>query len=730
MSFKREIDLEKRLNAISSKAVREPSEEEFTNPFKSSVSKSKSTSIEQIDNDDMRQLTIDAQLAKIATNAIVDKLGTRPSKIKSEVTKEMILDYQNEMLNPIEVGRRKFKYHPSSVDIDLETYVPIHDVRTEEEILELRQLQRQIGAEINALQRDQDRTSEELYSIRSDYDAEMSDIVLRGVNVEQQAILTERFTTGQDAIQGRLDEIAYEIAQREGTIAVLQSEIDENDRKISENQAEESSVKRANAQKLKAHEDDLNLLNRGKMNITKQPNETDEEYAIRLFQTGQTTIDEDAMQNSANLYNRDKLRELLLEIVRDTTMISSAVRFLTDDQVFKVNQKWPQIKRDFLKVYGFDNQTIKERDLIYFFEQEVEPIIDAINKGRPEPEEVVVEGRLATAEVIGPPEKKTYAELQKLVEDKKGGRKQLRDYHKKFNPNPVEKRSAEDTLQLILEEDLVLDKAPDGSNRRIPSPIKSPPLEQFFGSSFSATFSLEELKKRAEPFLRKLIKSQQPIADGGADEETIRKAESIIKFAGRAVTSPNIDKFYENLDAIEAEEAGIIITSLPDIYPRAITGSGLKPIKHDIPNLIEFGKVKISPRKLYYNNTLAIKHKSGNSLGGLPNVQVSDKFVSIIMNLLKGQKPTLKDFTQLDLNEKGVYDSLVYIAGLQKEVDNNFGETKQHLKNRLELVEGEIGAGNTNPKLKKELHSLLGKMAHTGMIGYGDAKRHYLNVTR
>ena len=86
--------------------------------------------------------------------------------------------------------------------------------------------------------------------------------------------------------------------------------------------------------------------------------------------------------------------------------------------------------------------------------------------------------------------------------------------------------------------------------------------------------------------------------------------------------------------------------------------------------------------------------------------------------------------TALDLNEKGIYDTLINIAGLQKEVDNNFNETKQQLKNRLELVEGSIGAGNTNPALKKELHALLGKMAHTGMIGYGDAKKHYLSVCR
>ena len=109
-------------------------------------------------------------------------------------------------------------------------------------------------------------------------------------------------------------------------------------------------------------------------------------------------------------------------------------------------------------------------------------------------------------------------------------------------------------------------------------------------------------------------------------------------------------------------------------------------------------------------------------------ISVSDKFVSIIMGLLKGDKPSLKDFSALDKNEKSMYDSLIYMAGLQKEVDNNFNETKQQLKKRLELLEGEITGGNNNPALKKELQNLLSKMVKTGMVGGGDAKRYYKSV--
>jgi hypothetical protein len=188
----------------------------------------------------------------------------------------------------------------------------------------------------------------------------------------------------------------------------------------------------------------------------------------------------------------------------------------------------------------------------------------------------------------------------------------------------------------------------------------------------------------------------------------------------------------EKIDALE--KAGFVApTRGVELSPQAEekvseVGSGLKPISHNLPNKIEFGKITISPKKLYYDNVLAIRHKSGKAFTGVPNTSVSDKFVSIIMNLLKGQKPSLKDFSSLDINEKGMYDSLIYMAGLQKEVDNTFHDTKNNLKNRLELIEGEIGAGNNNPKLKKELLYLLSKMVKTGMVGGGDAKRYYQSV--
>ena len=67
--------------------------------------------------------SIEIQLANISKNAIIDELGWKPSKIKSEVTQQMIDEYRAEMNQPVKVvdpdtGKEVvYRYKPSSVDL-------------------------------------------------------------------------------------------------------------------------------------------------------------------------------------------------------------------------------------------------------------------------------------------------------------------------------------------------------------------------------------------------------------------------------------------------------------------------------------------------------------------------------------------------------------------------------------------------------------------------------------
>jgi len=50
-----------------------------------------------------KAVSIKIQLANISNNAIIDELGWKPSKIKSEVTQKMIDQYRAEMNQPVKI---------------------------------------------------------------------------------------------------------------------------------------------------------------------------------------------------------------------------------------------------------------------------------------------------------------------------------------------------------------------------------------------------------------------------------------------------------------------------------------------------------------------------------------------------------------------------------------------------------------------------------------------------
>jgi len=738
-TYRQRLELEARLNKISSAAVREPVVDDR------SGYRAIQTSVDGVESKNMRDLQVRAQLAKISTNAIVDKLGVRPTKSKSEVTKEMILAYQKEMLEPVVVNGKKLRYHPSSLDLDELAYAPIHaDVKTEAEIRGLRNAMGRIAVEVERLGKEYQSTISALERAGRKYDMDAVKIETEYADMPRVKApllveLEDQYRKKTAGLGARLEEIRAEIAQNEGYIDQMKLVIDSNPSKLSDNRAEEVRIQRENARRLKAYEEDMNLLNRGKMDVRQEPNESDEDYRERLRQTGQMTVSEDAMKDSSELYYRDILREKCLELVRDTGIISNALKFLTSDQVYQLVKYWPRIKREFIKIYGFDNKTTREVDLIDFFGSSVDPIIEAVNKGKAPPVDLL--GREPAEATAVVPTAEVRAPEISVIELESMTKSQIVNwtgkYHNEFS-GKISSLTKTKAIQFIIDKGWTdrPAKAPAAPTFTAPSAAESllsGVVSPALGSSLARrVFSIGELDEKSRQFLADIMKREELIARTSADESVILMAEAkiaAIDSAADALGRGSRDGFYAALDRLERLEPNLVKGGLPDIYPR-IEGSGLKPITQDIPSLIEFGKVKISPKRLYYNNVLAIKHKSGKSLGGLPNVQVSEKFVSIIMNLLRGQKPTIKDFSQLDISEKGIYDSLIQIAGLHKDIDNTFGESKQHLKKRLELVEGEIGAGNTNPALKKELHGLLGKMAHSGMIGYGDARKHYLSVTR
>jgi hypothetical protein len=133
--------------------------------------------------------------------------------------------------------------------------------------------------------------------------------------------------------------------------------------------------------------------------------------------------------------------------------------------------------------------------------------------------------------------------------------------------------------------------------------------------------------------------------------------------------------------------------------------SGLRGGPH-----VPFGKYLIDYGKLQ-GGTLSIKHHHGNKVVGWPNQQISKPMYNSIMSILHKGKPKS---TGLKPHEKVLIgDLLNYSHSTVPRVgaDINVGP-----REKLEIILGEIDAGNDNPALKSQLKKLLNEMIKRNMI--------------
>jgi hypothetical protein len=140
-------------------------------------------------------------------------------------------------------------------------------------------------------------------------------------------------------------------------------------------------------------------------------------------------------------------------------------------------------------------------------------------------------------------------------------------------------------------------------------------------------------------------------------------------------------------------------------------GAGLKDPEQELPEYAFFGEIVVMLSKLYYNNILSVRTKSGRAIDGFRNAKVSNYFVDIIMEMYanKNVSNLIKD---LSVDEKNLMNSLLFQAKLHKKYITNTNETLSQLKEKHKVIEGEILAGNDNPQLLKDLKDVLMKLYH------------------
>ena len=150
----------------------------------------------------------------------------------------------------------------------------------------------------------------------------------------------------------------------------------------------------------------------------------------------------------------------------------------------------------------------------------------------------------------------------------------------------------------------------------------------------------------------------------------------------------------------------------PPLGPTFKLGFGLN-------NKLKFGNFLIDAKKLKHN-VLSITNKAGHKVKGFPNVEISDNFKKVFTK----QKVNSKKLV-LSENERAYLQHLLQKsdAELSKSKTTVMGQPVAYmsddvkeLKDRLNVLIGELDANNDSPAIKDEISQIITRLVQKGKI--------------
>jgi hypothetical protein len=136
-----------------------------------------------------------------------------------------------------------------------------------------------------------------------------------------------------------------------------------------------------------------------------------------------------------------------------------------------------------------------------------------------------------------------------------------------------------------------------------------------------------------------------------------------------------------------------------------------------VPSYIQFGKHLLHQHNLL-GGILQIRRHSGNIINELPRQSIGGKLRNVLIKLTGTGSPSFEDINELSSHEKEILNKVVKHCKIdQRLLVPTPDKTKEEQDmNRLQILSGEITAGNNNPTIVKELKTLLLRLKNSGRI--------------
>ena len=476
-----------------------------------------------------------------------------------------------------------------------------------------------------------------------------------------------------------------EIARLQGDIPALQAVYRQIEENIKLNEQEITNANVENTKVARKYEGVFNEQNKNLYSVKQEPYESELDYIRRIKQLDDTKYDPKLYENRAATENSKELMQNLKQIINDDAKISEIVKLFPSNAIFDINKYWPKFKETILKIYGPYNKQATAENYAEFMAAILETIdtkgslVTVLTGAEPKPPAL-----LAPPTTSAPAPPTTSFDII-LSTDKK--------------TLSVRNTTLGLTIYIKLTSgDEILYSDVDEENT----------YKKFF---------FQHNATHPKDYFKDVMK-----AIGLIDATGIKTPEYQYLFG--AVSTAKLDYYNHLKTAIGLEKTSPVKKNFVHKYPPndpISVGWGMK--NDDVPKHAHFGKNIILLNKLYYQNTLSIKDKKMHSVENFPNIKVSDNLTNILYHMcIKNTKPTKETLNSLNASEKKLFDLLLYVSGLGKNIGTNKDENIKELKDRLKLVESQIRAGNNNVVVKNEMKEIIKKLHLYNVISHNNGK--------
>jgi hypothetical protein len=295
----------------------------------------------------MKDLLDQLQIQTILNNNIAPYVK---KEIKSEVTQEMIKEFQNESSKPVEINGTFYKFRPPNVNITLKDVPPPFPSEADYK----RAIETMFNSEL--------KTSADIERRRV--------IITTALNrtrdlYNDSRMTREEYYKAMDNYDDLLAQLEEASNANEATMASLRKDYDMYEELKLAHDTQVTQITKENQKSLASYEDELKSRNTG-LEVAQQEGESDEDYAQRLLDTAQQTVDPAQVEAQAKLFLYNTMKDRMAELMppyKAEAVLNTIVQAGGHEKLQVIKDSWPSVKKLLVDTFG-DVKRVENTDNI------------------------------------------------------------------------------------------------------------------------------------------------------------------------------------------------------------------------------------------------------------------------------------------------------------------------------------------------------------------------------